>query len=265
MTRDLFGFRGRTVVVAGAASGMGQATARLLVELGAEVYALDVKHVTAPVRRFISMDLLSEQAIDAAVSRLPGSIDSLFNCAGLPGPPWTNVQVVLANFVGAKHLTEALLPRIPDGGSVAIISSAGGLGWRDNLSNVKDLLAIESFAQSREWLEKNEAVNNGYVFSKQCAIVYCIARASELSKRRVRINALSPGGTATPMMDDFHRIFTKEVCDQAMLGNIGRYATPEEIAEAMVFLNSDMARYISGHNLVVDYGGSPSREVGELG
>ena len=101
--------------------------------------------------------------------------------------------------------------------------------------------------------------------SKQCAIAYCIGRASELSKRRVRINALSPGGTATPMMDEFHRIFTKEVCDQAMLGNIGRYATPEEIAEAMVFLNSDMARYISGHNLVVDYGGSPSGELGELG
>ena len=114
--RELFGYKGKRVVVTGAASGMGQATALLLVELGAEVYALDVADVRAAVRQSFKTDLSREESIDAAVSRLPERVDSLFNCAGLPGPPATNVQVGLVNFVGHKHLTEALLPRIPDGG-----------------------------------------------------------------------------------------------------------------------------------------------------
>ena len=112
--KDLFGFNGEKDVVTGATSGMGQATTRLLVDLGAEVFAPDVKEVTAPVKKYIQTDLMSEQSIDAAVGQLPDVVDSMFSCAVLPGAPYSNVQVTMVNFVGHRHLFNSMLPRMPE-------------------------------------------------------------------------------------------------------------------------------------------------------
>ena len=83
--RDILGYQGKCVVVTGAASGMGAAAARTLVELGAEVHALDVKPIEAPVKQSVPCDLSKAESIDAAVAKLPARVDRLFNCAGLPG------------------------------------------------------------------------------------------------------------------------------------------------------------------------------------
>ena len=85
--RDLLGYEGKTVVITGCATGMGAAAAEQLVELGAEVHALDVQDVQASVKQAIRMDLEDPASIDAAVAKLPERIDSLFHCAGVPGPP----------------------------------------------------------------------------------------------------------------------------------------------------------------------------------
>jgi NAD(P)-dependent dehydrogenase (short-subunit alcohol dehydrogenase family) len=109
---DILGYKGKTVVITGAASGMGQAAATLLVELGAEVYALDVAPVSAPVANAIYVDMKDARSIDNAVAKLPQNIDALFNCAGVPSPPFSAQDTLLINFVGLRYLTELLVPRI---------------------------------------------------------------------------------------------------------------------------------------------------------
>jgi len=260
--RDILGYQGRTVVVSGAATGMGAATAKTLVELGAEVHALDVKAIEAPVKQAIAVDLRDAASIDAAVGKLPARIDRLFNCAGLPGAPFSNLDTTLVNFVGLRHLTEAVLPRIPSGGAVASITSVAGMGWQKNLDNVKALAATPDFASAKAWLQANEDKNNGYLFSKQCIIWYTKTRAVELVARQIRMNCLSPAPTDTPMLPSFHKQVSREFIDQHFLAPIGRNATPEEMADPLILLNSDASRFVSGVNLMVDWGYVASVEVG---
>jgi len=251
--RDALGYAGRKVVVTGAASGMGEAAARLLVELGAEVHALDVKPVKVGVAQAIGTNLAERGSIDAAVTQLPQRVDVLLSCAGLPGPPFSNLDTMLVNFVGLRHLTESLLPRIPQDGAVAQITSVAGMGWRKNLEAVRALVETPSFEAGRTWCETNPDKANGYLFSKQCIIYYTKKRAAELVARRVRMNCLSPAPTATPMLPTFHQQAGKQMIDQHFQAPIGRDATAEEMAEPLIFLGSRMARFVSGQNLFVDY------------
>ena len=122
--RDILGFKGKTVAVTGAATGMGAATASTLVDLGAEVHALDIAEIAAPVKQAIALDLANPDSIDSAVGKLPDRIDALFNCAGVPGAPrFSALDTMLVNFVGLRQLTETLFPRINDKGSISSITS----------------------------------------------------------------------------------------------------------------------------------------------
>jgi NAD(P)-dependent dehydrogenase (short-subunit alcohol dehydrogenase family) len=260
--RDILGYSGKTVVVTGAATGMGAAAARTLVELGAEVHALDVAPIEAPVKQAIHVDLRDAASIESAVAKLPAKIDRHFNCAGLPGKPFSTLDTTLVNFVGLRALTEAVIPRIPKGGAIASITSVAGMGWQKNLDNVKALSATPDFAAGKAWLEANEAANNGYLFSKQCIVWYTKTRSLELVAREIRMNCLSPAPTDTPMLPAFHGQVSKEFIDQHFQAPIGRNATPEEMAEPLILLNSDAARFVSGINLMVDWGYVASVEVG---
>ena len=84
--KDYFGYKGKTVVVTGASSGMGKAAAEMLVDLGAEVYALSRRRPDIEgLKGFVSTDLSSKESIDAAFDALPGHIDSFFGIAGASG------------------------------------------------------------------------------------------------------------------------------------------------------------------------------------
>ncbi|MDO8671711.1 MAG: SDR family NAD(P)-dependent oxidoreductase, partial [Dehalococcoidia bacterium] len=127
--KDFLGYAGKRVIVDGAASGMGQAAANVLVDLGAEVYALDWKRVTVPgIKQYIQCDLRDKASIDAALAQVPGKVDSLFCCAGLPGKPFPEFDVFMVNFVGHRHLIESMIPRMNEGSAISIISSVAGLG-----------------------------------------------------------------------------------------------------------------------------------------
>ena len=260
--RDLLGYAGKQVVVSGASTGMGAAAARTLVELGAEVHALDVKPIGAAVKQSIQVDLRDPASIDAALARLPQRVDALFNCAGLPGPPFSNLDTMLVNFVGLRHLTEGVLPRMGRGGAVASITSVAGMGWRKNLDNLRAILATSGYAEARAWCEAHPDVANGYLFSKQCIIWYTKNRAVELLPREIRMNCLSPAPTDTPMLKAFHAQVSREFLEQHFLAPVGRNATPEEMAEPLVLLNSDAMRFVSGQNLFVDYAYEASVDVG---
>jgi NAD(P)-dependent dehydrogenase (short-subunit alcohol dehydrogenase family) len=196
------------------------------------------------------------------VARLPARVDRLFHCAGLPGPPFSLLDTALVNFAGLRHLTELLVPRIPEGGAIASITSVAGMGWQKNLENVKALVETRDFAEARAWLEAHPKQNNGYIFSKQCIVYYTKKKALELVPRKIRVNCLSPAPTDTPMLPAFHQQATKDFIETHFLAPVGRNATPEEMAEPLILLNSHAARFVSGQNLMVDWGYVASVEVG---
>jgi len=260
---DILGFAGQRVVVVGAATGMGEATARTLVDLGAEVIALDLKPVTVPVKQSIEINMMEAASIDAAVAQIEGKLDALFHCAGIPGPPFTNLETMTVNFIGLRHFTEKILPQIKDGGSISSITSVAGMGFGKNLEKLRDFLATKSFDEAVAWCEANPEVANGYLFSKQAIIGYTKQQATPLCERQIRINCLSPAPTDTPMLPSFHAQVSKEFMNDNFQAPIGRDATPEEMAEPLIFLGSRAARFISGHNLFVDYGYAGSVEIGD--
>ena len=203
--RDILGYEGTRCVVVGAATGMGAACARTLVEMGAEVIALDIAPISLPVKQSIEVDLQSPRSIEAAVRQIDGEIPKVFMCAGVPGPPrFDNFTTMTVNFVGVRAMLEALLPKVPRGGAVALIASIAGVGYPKNLAKLKELCATPTFESAVEWCKANPDIANGYLGSKQALIVYTKLRASKLVEREIRMNALLPCPTDTPMLPQFY-------------------------------------------------------------
>ena len=146
---DVLGYEGSRVVVTGAASGMGEQAAMILADLGAEVIALDVQPVSAPVKESIHADLVDRRSIDDAIAAIGAPVHAVFSCAGLPGPPFTDMQVMTVNFIGARHLVEGLLGQMPPGAAVACIASAAGLGWQQQVETFAPLLATTDVRRRR--------------------------------------------------------------------------------------------------------------------
>jgi NAD(P)-dependent dehydrogenase (short-subunit alcohol dehydrogenase family) len=213
--------------------------------------------------RTLEVDLSDPASIASAVKNLPQRIDRLFNCAGVPGPPrFDELATTLVNFVGLREMTEAVLPRIPEGGAVASITSAAGMGYKGNLERIGELLDTPDFKSARGWLEQHPESNNGYLFSKQCIIAYTKRRAFELVSRRIRMNCISPSPTDTPMLGAFHAQVGKDFLEEHYLSPVGRNSTPEEQAEPLILLNSEAARFVSGQNPYVDFGYAGGVDVG---
>ena len=261
---DRFDYSGRRVVITGAASGMGEATTRLLGELGAEVWALDMNDVTATAKAFVRIDLRDPATIVAAAGEIKGSVHAIFHCAGLPGAPFTDLDTMLVNFIGARLLTESLLPQMPSGSAIASVASVAGMGYLMNMANVKQLLETEDFDSARAWCEANPEIANGYPFSKECIIVHSLMQAKRLAASRIRINTISPGITETPMLPAFYDQVGKDWMDENFRGFLGRYAKAEEQAWPLAFLNSEAASFISGVNLFVDAGYTGALFTGEI-
>ena len=278
--KDLFGFEGKNVVITGAGSGMGLAATKLLVALGAKVYATTRrKPLDFAVEKEIKvMDLGDPDEIDRFVDQLPNTVDALFLCHGISNTPDnTNaVKLNLTNFFSFKVITEKVLPRIPDNGSVTFISSNGGQNWRKNLAACQEVIACESWDEALRWYESHEATKKGYVFSKECQHAYVMGKAwaPEFIGRKIRLNCISPGMTLTGLNDDFNRAVMPGGCDPAVGKSIlekymlgpwnGRWAQPEEMGYPLVALGSKISSYISGQIVYIDYGTSATAEFKEL-
>jgi NAD(P)-dependent dehydrogenase (short-subunit alcohol dehydrogenase family) len=262
---DVLGYAGKTVVVTGAASGMGQAAAQALVDVGAKVTALDIKDPTVAVERSIQLDLRDKASIEAAAAQIDGPIHAVLSCAGLPGAPFSELDTMLVNFVGARHLIEQLVPKMAEGSAIGCISSSAAIGWQQQLPIIMEIIQTAGFDEARTWLEANDEKWgwSGYVWSKYSLDAYVSWVCPDLIERGIRINAINPGPTDTPMMPAFHALATKEVVDGA-LGPIGRYSTPEEQGWPLVLLCSPRMSYVTGEVLWTDGGFAGAVTVGRI-
>ncbi len=257
-----FSYQGKRVIVTGAASGMGAATVSMLAGCGAEVHALDIQPVEGAVAGSYETDCGDPSSIDAALAKIGGPVDCLFNIAGVPQtlPP---DRVFGVNFLGLRHITEAVLDgHMAEGGAIAHVASKAGSGWRNHLPAIQDVLATDDLAGGAEWAAANlPEQGDPYFFSKECVVVYTMQRAHELLERGIRMNCLSPGPVESPMMPAFKEALGSSLLDWTA-EQVGRMGRPDEMAGPLVFLNSDEASYVNGFDLMADGGFTAAIELG---
>ena len=250
---DYLGYNNKRVIVSGCFSGMGEATARQLVALGAEVHGLDYKETALDLASFTRVDLRDPAAIDAAVASIGGKVDALFNCAGLPQTA-APLDVMKVNYAAMRRMTEQVLPLMSGGAAIASISSTAGMGWSRKIPQIMELVKNDTYESAVTWCEANmEAVGEGYSLSKEAIILWTMLASSKLIKQGFRLNCTLPGPTQTPMMDHFESATEARVLN-TFIQPIDRRSTPEEQAAALIFLNSDKSSYINGVALPVDGG-----------
>ena len=187
-------YRNKRVIVSGCSSGIGRATAELLSRFGAEVYGLDTQLPKFEIGAFAPADLRDPTTIDAALDRVGGRIDCLFNCAGV-GLGHAPLDVLKVNFLGTRYLAERTLEQMGVGGAIASVASNGGLGWRKRLPELLELLEIGYFGSAVRWCQEQLAGStlqsvggDAYRFSKEALILWTMRQSSRLIRLGIRIN-----------------------------------------------------------------------------
>jgi len=265
--KQLFGFEGKNVVISGSASGMSRSATELLLELGAHVYAVDINPIDLPVTQAYQADLSDKNQIDKWLAQLPEKIDALFLCHGISQFPGREMLVQKVNFYSQKYITEALLPRITDHGSITYIASVGGFGWQQIYTQALDLFEQPNWEAAMQWYENHHDLfdsTTAYTFAKQCLLSYVTAKCTDPAfiGRKIRINAINPGDTTTGLTDDFNKSTGNgdPEAGAKMIENIflkswnGYAAEPKDMGYPMVVLGSDICSYVSGQSIYIDYG-----------
>jgi NAD(P)-dependent dehydrogenase (short-subunit alcohol dehydrogenase family) len=262
MSGDPYRLDGRRAVVVGGASGIGAATVDVFHQLGAEVVVLDVVEPTGGATPFVSVDLRNEASIDAAVDALDGPIHALASCAGVADG---TAGLATINFVGQRHLLERALDAglFPRGSAIGMVSSAAGRGWEASLDELLEYVTTPSFAAGEAWIAAHPD-RGSYQWSKQAVCAYVGRKAFDFAQRGVRLNALMPGPTDTPLARanaDLWLTYATDYRDAIGL----TAATPEEQAWLLAFLCSPASARLIGTSIVADAGASVSRLTGAFG
>lgn len=256
---DGLGYRNKTIVVTGGASGMGEATARILGELGAKVHIVDIQEPKVACESYHQCDLSDFQQVrdTAAALKAIAPIDFLFPCAGLPPHIKGPLYCMRVNYIGTRHFVEQLLPALADGAGIALISSDAAMGWQKNLAQSMEMLAISDPDEAYAWCEADPEtrVRDGYTTSKEMLVVWVQNAAVELGlSRRIRLNAIGPCPTRTAFMDEQEKLLPDGFLDEWPYPSLGRIATAEDQAWPLVLLNSPLNAAITGTFVYTDQG-----------
>lgn len=247
---DAMRYDGRHAVVVGGATGMGAAVADVVADAGATLTVMDRVPVDRDGATFIEVDLSDPASIDAAVAQLDGPVDALFSCAGVAdGTP----GLEKINFLGHRRMIEGLLARdlLPRGSAIGFISSAVGMGWERCLPELHTYLDIADFDEAAAHAAAHRMTD--YAWSKKAVNAYVAREATALLKRGIRINAIMPGPTDTPLAQankDLWLTFGADYRDEVGIDA----ATPLEQAYPLVFLCSPAAGGITGLTMLTDAG-----------
>ncbi len=247
------------VLITGGTKGIGKAIADKLTFLGAKVIvtARSKPNQLVKGQHFIEVDHFLADAGESIANEILehyGKIDVIVNNAGAnlsPGGGYSTLHDEhwerdwQLNFMSAVRVNKALLPAMIKQGSGSIINISTGA------------------AKQPIW-----DMTMSYSSAKAALNVYSKALANELGAKGIRVNVVSPGIVKTPLMTEFienlsnsagsdYEATFNSVVDRVVVP-LGRMAEPEEIADLVVFLASNAAKYISGTNYAVDGGAAPS-------
>lgn len=245
------------IVVTGAASGIGAATAALLRAQGTSVIGVDRAVPDVFDGEFVQGDLGTAEGIaraSVAIGGLaPAGIAGLANIAGVPGTaPWRTVLNV--NVFGVRDLTRALVPLLKEGSAVVNLASSVAWDWRGQTA---ELAAFALVADREAALDAVAASMEGsgesYLFSKQCVMLLTGELAAENLGAGIRVNSVSPGPVQTPILNDFKADHGAAKVDGAA-ALLGRFGEPEDIADVVAFLLSEQSRWVNGTDVRVDGG-----------
>lgn len=241
--------KNKVVIITGAASGIGEATALLFAKNGARVVVSDImetegREVEKRIRdsggeaSFFKADVSkaddNKALVDFAVDTY-GKLDIAVNNAGIGGEGnkiaemslegWHRVIDVNLHsiFYGMKYQIQAML----DGGGGSIV-------------NISSILGSVGFQGSA-----------GYVAAKHAAVGITKTAALEYSAENIRVNAVGPGFIDTPLLDQLDDDLKKKLVD---MHPIGRFGKSEEVAEVILWLGSDKASFVTGSYYPVDGG-----------
>jgi NAD(P)-dependent dehydrogenase (short-subunit alcohol dehydrogenase family) len=239
----------KVALVTGGASGIGRATAELFAREGARLavadYSAEGRDTVRSIQTaggqaiFVQVDVSDSgqvaRMVEAAIQAF-ARIDILFNGAGILAygtvldtdeQAWN--RVISINLTGTYLCCKAVLPHMIRQGGGSIINVASTVGAHDACANAV-----------------------AYVTSKGGVTLFTKAVAIDHAKQGVRVNALVPGATDTPML---RKALTPEALETLAVSQpIGRLGRPEELAKAVLFLASDDASFVTGTAMYVDGG-----------
>ena len=244
----------RTAVVTGAGRGIGRAIALALARQGCQVVILDLlednarsvqKEIEALGNRALALrvDLTQQSQVEQAVAKVLaefGQIDILVNNAGwdklepfLDSEPATWEKIIAINFKSVLYTAKAILPHMVSRGSGKVVSIASDAGRGGSTG---------------------EAV---YAATKGAIIAFSKSLAREMARYKINVNVVCPGLTETPLLQEVRDTSEKahKVVDAITRAiPLGRVGAPEDIANAVAFLASPAADYITGQTLSVSGG-----------
>lgn len=246
-------FAGKRVVVTGAGTGIGAAAAKLFLDAGAEVIAVQNRARAPHGSRRVTMNLGDPASIAVACAALPDRFDILCNIAGMGADGNTPEDIIGVNFIGTRLFTEAVLDRIAPGGCVLNTASVAARYWRRDIAMVHRLLAIRSFEEVAPfWAAAGLEHQKSYHIAKAAVVAWTMKMASTHVRTGPRFNVISPGFTDTPMLQRAFAVANETV--KALAESNNSIAQPEDVAKVAVVLCSDAARVINGADIAADAG-----------